>query len=149
MTVIQQARVALHASSQVFPHQLILNQRTLATFHHQRPSPNYPRALLNSRYLRQRGVVLVPPERGFLLMLPAAMQMHRGESSLPGVRDSQSPYTYPPAWPRSADPHVCTCTFSILCPMSPTDPPVKVLLTDGRHVGRTCPMEQEPLIHWF
>lgn len=33
--------------------------------------------------------------------------------------------------------------------MSSTESPVKVLLTDGRHVGWTCAMEQEALIHPF
>lgn len=47
------------------------------------------------------------------------------------------------------NPHFRTCTFSIHCPMSPTDPPVKVLLTDCRYVGWICPMKQKPLIHTF
>lgn len=33
------------------------------------------------------------------------------------------------------------------CLISPTDPPVEILLTDGRHVSWTHPMEQELLTH--
>lgn len=93
-------------------------------------------------------------------MLPAAMQMHTGESALmAGVQGSGTVSHLAPIhqpgrglqpmllWP--LNPHFYTCTFSIHCPMSPTDPPVEVLLTDGRHMGQTRPVEQESLIHPF
>lgn len=72
-----------------------------------------------------------------------------------GQEPSVTLHPHPPAWLGFAAPAApaptpfCTCTFSIHCPMSSTEPPVKVLLTDGRHVGWTCAMEQEALVHPF
>lgn len=40
-------------------------------------------------------------------------------------------------------------TFAINCPMNATDPPVKVLLTDGLNQGFFCPVEQVQLIYSF
>lgn len=145
----------------MFQRQLILKHRqTPATFCHQPLGPTSPRALLSSQSPRQRGMFLAPPEMGLLQILPAAMQTHADESALTvGVRESGTvSYLAPTHQPgqglqpvllQPLNPHFCACTSSKHCPVSPTDPPVEVLLTDGRHVGWTCPMEQEPLIHLF